>query len=319
MLVPDKNKLEINNDMYFDYLKIKIGKHIGLTFFGLIVIALIVIMRVINPLYYESGISFELLLIVTICVGIFLLVIKLIDRYYRIKYHLAEKLSQRILSEYKEPFERKWWRETIVLYLTSKIAIPLSIDRWLAEKVLCHFLPYIFTGDNQSNKAENSFLNLLALLELNKALVMKSQIEMNSESSNGFRFGMAFLKRLEPHRKILSDFGYILVLMQAIAYLNEGNFESFDEEQLEEFFDNWDKATWTIEPFLIPLPKSLNNREFAMGNYADEGFKELVFTFSEYCDTPIPKKEKVPIIGRRLIEKRGNIILAKNRKCEGHE
>ncbi|MFH1938621.1 MAG: hypothetical protein ABIK21_00500 [bacterium] len=317
--------------MYFDYLKIKIGKHNGLLFFTFIVIALIVIIRVIAPLYNESGISIELFFVVIICIGIFLPIFCVLNRYLTKQYDLAKTLSKRIFSEYKQPFQRKWCCEVIVIDLVAQIHVPLSIgplsiDWSTSEKVLCHFLPFIFTGDNQNNKAENAFLNLLTLLELNKALIwndlIKSQIDMSSESSNSFRFAMAFIEQAEPHRKILSNIGYILVLMRAIAYLNGGNFESFDEDQLEEFFDEWDSttwSTWSLEPRMNSLPKSLNNREFTMENYSDEGFKELVFTFAEYCDSPFFKKDKVSIVGRRLIEKRGNIIPPEDDEAEEDE
>lgn len=305
--------------MYFDYLKIKIGKHSGLLFFGFIVIALIVIITVITPLYNKSGISIELFFVIIICIGIFLPIFYVLNKYFSKKYDLAKTLSQRVFSEYKQPFQRKWCCEVIAIDLVAQMHVPLSIDWSTAEKVLCHFLPLIFTGDNQNKKAENAFLNLLILLELNKALITKSQIDMSSKSSNSFRFAMAFIEQAEPHRKILSNIGYILVLMQAIAYLNGGNFESFDEDQLEEFFDEWDSTTWSIEPIMNSLPKSLNNREFAMENYSDEDFKELVFTFAEYCDSPFPKKDKVPIVGRRLIEKRGNIIPPEDDEIEEDE
>jgi len=315
--------------MYFDYLKIKIGKHNGLLFFTFIVIALIVIIRVIAPLYNESGISIELFFVVIICIGIFLAIFYVLNRYLTKQYEFAKTLSKRIFSEYKQPFQRKWCCEVIAIDLVAQMHdVPLSVGRLTAEKVLCHFLPLIFTGNNQNNKAENAFLNLLALLELNKAFIMEPEIDyMNSESSNSFRFAMALVEQAEPDRKILSyidyiSMGYILVLMKAIAYLNEGNFESFNEDQLEEFF--WDSITWAggIAFFTSPImkpPKSLNNREFAMENYLDEGFKELVFAFAEYCDTRFPKKIKVSIIGKRLIEKRGNIIPPEDDEAEEDE
>lgn len=299
-----KTAQKVDSDMYFDYLKIKIGKYGALLFFPLIVIALIMVIIGITPFYY---------------IVVFVPILYILDYYNRKRYDFAKTLSQKIFNEYKQPFQRKWCCEVIAMDLVGQIRVPLSTDWSNAEKMLCHFLPHIFTVDNQKKKAESAFLNLLALLELNKAFVMKSQIDMYSESSNSFRFAMARLEEVEPHRKILLNVGYILVLMQAIADLNGGNFESFDEDELEEFFDNWDSVTWSIEPLLNPLPKSLNDREFAMENYSDEGFKQLVFAFAEYCDAPFPKKEKVSIISKRLIEKRGNIIPPENDKTEDYE
>jgi len=127
-------------------------------------------------------------------------------------------------------------------------------------------------------------------------------------------------------RKILSNMDgsvyvieYISVLMIGIAYLT--NFESFDVDQLEDFFDEWSSFTWGTDPMLNPLPKSLNNREFAMENYSDEGFIELVFAFAEYCGLfqYSSRKDKVPVVGRRLIEKRGNIIPPEDNEIEENE
>lgn len=304
--------------MYFDYLKIKIGKHSELLFFALIFIALIVITTVITPLYTKSGISIELFFVVAICIGVFIPFFYILNKCLIKQYNLVKTLSQRIFSEYKQPFQKKWYCEVIAIDLVAHMHVSFSISWSTAEKVLRHFLPLIFTGNNQNNKAENAFLNLLALLELNKAFMMESQIDMNSESSNNFRFP-AFIKQAEPHREILSNIDYILVLMQAIAYLNGGNFESFDENQLEEFFYEWDSARGPIIMNQPPPPKSLNNREFVMENYSDEGFKELVFAFAEYSDTPFPKKKKVSIIGKRLIEKCGNIISSENDNSKDYE
>jgi len=299
-----KTAQKVDSDMYFDYLKIKIGKYGALLFFPLIVIALIMIIIGITPFYY---------------IVVFVPIFYVLNKYYQERYDSAKTLSQRIFNEYKQPFQKRWCCEVIAMDLVAEMNVPLSVNWGTAEKLLQHSLPHIFVGDNQDEKAENAFLNLLALLELNKAFVMKSQIDMYSESSNSFRFAMARLEEVEPHRKILSNVGYILVLMQTIADLNGGNFESFDEDELEEFFDNWDSVTWSIEPLLNPLPKSLNDKEFAMENYSDEGFKQLVFAFAEYCDAPFPKKEKVSIISKRLIEKRGNIIPPENDKAEDYE
>lgn len=306
--------------MYFDYLKIKIGKHAGLLLFAFIVIALIAVMGVIAPLYKKSGISIELLFVVIICIGIFLPILYIINRYFVKKYQIAKTLSKRIFSEYKHPFKRKWCCEVIAIDLVAQMRVPFLITESTAEKVLCHFLLFIFTGKNQNNKAENAFLNLLALLELNKALIMKSQVDMNRYTKGWspirFQFAMASMTnngQVGPHEKILFNISYISVLMQAIAYLNTGNFESFDEGQLEKFFDEWDrdvwdKAAWPSVHIWNSLPESLNNREFAMENYSDEGFKELAFAFAEYGSSGFPRKDKVSIIGRRLIEKRGNVI-----------
>jgi len=227
--------------MYFDYLKIKIGKYGALLFFALIVIALIMIIIGITPFY----------------IVVFVPILYIFYNYNRKRYDFAKTLSQRIFNEYKQPFQRKWCCEVIAMDLVSETNV-FSINESTAKKMVCYCLPHIFSGENQNKKAENAFLNLLALLELNKAFAMKSQIDMYSESSNSFRFAMARLEEVEPHRKILSNVGYILVLMQAIADLNGGNFRSFEEDQLEEFFDNWNSVAWSIEPLLSPLPKSLN-------------------------------------------------------------
>ena len=328
--------------MYLDYLKIKIGKYNGLFLSIVIIIGIILFNTLLAPIYRESGISGRLFIAGAICLGFFVLLLCIINKCMQREYDYARKLTQRIFREFKEPFQRKWCRETIAIDLAAHMRTPLlfSSSRRRSEKILYHFLPYIFTGDNQIEKAENAFLNLLTLLEVRKAFMIEMDMnhlkkfhfnywkEMRKvfkiESSNSLQLATAFIEQIGLHGKILelSTLSNILVFMQAIAYLSKGNYENFDEDQLEEFFDNWISFTEREAPFIgrhYRPPKSLNDREFSMENYLNEDLGELFFAFGEYCESLSPKKRIISIIGRKLIKKHGNIIPPENNETEEDE
>jgi len=292
--------------MFIGYLKIKIGEKADIIVGLLLLISIFLFSEKFLPLL-EEGLILKFIVSILIYGSVCYIIIKIVSSCYINKYKVAQKIYSKLKSRKKNLFQNKKFTKITTLVVLSKIRLPFGLTAEMAELFLVRFLPYLFQEDQQEEKIENAFLNLLALLEFNKILLLDSLNALYNQSTTVIRHAVNFITIGEIHDVILDQIKCILVLIQAIVFLTNGKFQSIKEIRLNKFIDDWIRFSGSIGPVSADkIPKSLYNKEFVMEGYSIENFYQLFKEFNR-CRRNLHDKENFLIVATKLMEKRARL------------
>jgi len=287
--------------MYIGYLKIKIGEKAVIIVGLLLLISIFLFSEKFLPLL-EEGLVLKFIVSILIYGSVCYIIIKIVSSCYINKYKVAQKIYSKLKSRKKNLFQNKKFTKITTLVVLSKIRLPFGLTAEMAELFLVRFLPYLFQEDQQEEKIENAFLNLLALLEFNKILLL----DFYNKSNTIIRQAVHFPTIDAIPGIIIEQIKCILVLLQAIVFLTNGKFQSIKEIRLNKFIDDWIdfSSVWPVSADKIP--KSLYNKEFVMEGYSVENFYQLFKEFNR-CRRNLHNKENFLIVATKLMEKRARL------------